>query len=163
MHSYCGILWSYVLSNAELFHQPWRFSIYLGSSYGHKCKIHSAQWPITFNIQGSVLITLIFLSVMFIVMVALRFMTIWPLIQREISDSIYTFSAFYIAESLVTQIFATVLPLCYAVITYPLFGLRMEWISLFNYCWILIACASLCLSIGYLVRLVWASTIRQTI
>ena len=90
---------------------------------------------------------------MFIVMVALRFMTIWPLIQREISDSIYTFSAFYIAESLVTQIFATVLPLCYAIITYPLFGLRMEWISLFNYCWILIACASLCLSIGYLVRL----------
>ena len=98
---------------------------------------------------------------MFIVMVALRFMTIWPLIQREISDSIYTFSAFYIAESLVTQIFATVLPLCYAIITYPLFGLRMEWISLFNYCWILIACASLCLSIGYLVRWVLNKLVKK--
>ena len=53
--------------------------------------------------------TLIFLSVLFIVMVSLRFMTTWPLIQREISDSVYTFSAFYIAESVVTQIFATVL------------------------------------------------------
>ena len=36
--------------------------------------------------------SLIFLSVLFIVMVSLRFMTTWPLIQREISDSVYTFS-----------------------------------------------------------------------
>jgi len=109
------------------------------------------NWEQVTDINGACLMSLIFLSVLFIVMVSLRFMTTWPLIQREISDSVYTFSAFYIAESLVTQIFATVLPICYGLITYALFGLKLEWLPLLYYCSVLVMCASLCLSVGYLV------------
>jgi len=38
MYSYCCLLWNHVLSYTKLFHQSRRLSIYLGSSYGYKCK-----------------------------------------------------------------------------------------------------------------------------
>ena len=43
MYPYCCFLWNHVLSNTKLFHQSWRFSIYLGSSYGYKCKFDSTK------------------------------------------------------------------------------------------------------------------------
>jgi len=97
-------------------------------------------------------LSLLFVSVLFIVMVALRFIIQWPLLQREISDSTFSFSAFYLADNMVTQSFATILPLMYSLIAYPMFGLQNSAIKWFNFYWIFILEASVCLGVGYFVR-----------
>ena len=98
------------------------------------------------------MVSVLFLSIMFIVVIALRFMLQMPLLRRELSDSVFHFSSFFIADNIVMQLFATVLPLLYSTITYFLFGLRKGWIYWFNYTWVLMLEASLCIGIGYFVR-----------
>lgn len=97
-------------------------------------------------------VSLLFISVLFIVMVALRFMLQWPLLQREVSDSLFSFSAFFTADNIVSQSFAMTLPLLYSIVAYPLFGLQKSLIPWFNFYWILVIEGSVCLGVGYFIR-----------
>ena len=98
------------------------------------------------------LVSILFLSILFVVMVSLRFMLQWPLLQREISDSIFSFSAFFAAENFVSQCFAVFLPLMFSVIAYPLFGLQKSAIKWITFYLVLSLEASVCLGVGYFVR-----------
>ena len=118
-------------------------------------KPHKFKGRDHFNfLQGSMLVSILFLSILFVVMVSLRFMLQWPLLQREISDSIFSFSAFFAAENFVSQCFAVFLPLMFSVIAYPLFGLQKSAIKWITFYLVLSLEASVCLGVGYFVRLI---------
>lgn len=108
-------------------------------------------WSQVKDINGSMVVSLLFISVLFIVMVALRFMLQWPLLQREVSDSLFSFSAFFTADNIVSQSFAMTLPLLYSIVAYPLFGLQKSLIPWFNFYWILVIEGSVCLGVGYFI------------
>ncbi|CAG5079727.1 Oidioi.mRNA.OKI2018_I69.PAR.g9340.t1.cds [Oikopleura dioica] len=109
------------------------------------------SWAQIRDVNGSLLVSLLFVSILFMVMVALRFMVQWPLLQREVSDKIYRFSSFFIADNIVTSFFAIVLPFLYSIIAYPLFGLQKSFMKWLTFYFVLVLESHVCLGVGYCV------------